>query len=79
MTTIREISKKSKKKTQETTDKILDADLDRIKNDAYKSLKDFEEKKVPIYRNVLIKILIIVSVICTIIFIVMMYNFFNGN
>ena len=79
MTTIREIFKKSKKKTQETTDKILDADLDRIKNDAYKSLKDFEEKKVPIYRSVLIKILIIVSVICTIIFIVMMYNFFNGN
>ena len=83
MTSLRDLFKKSKKTAKETTDKILDADIDKIKdkikNDAYKSLKDFEEKKVPIYRSVLIKILIIVSVICTIIFIVMMYNFFNGN
>ena len=69
MTTIREIFKKSKKKTQETTDKILDADLSKIKEDVSKSFKNFEDKKVPVYRAILIKIIIVVCIFCTILFI----------
>jgi hypothetical protein len=77
MTTIREIFKKSKKKTQETTDKILDADLSKIKEDVSKSFKNFEDKKVPVYRAILIKIIIGVCIFCTIFFIIMVYYHFS--
>ena len=81
MTTIRELFKKSKKKTQETTDKILDADLSKIKEDVSKSVsksfKNFEDKKVPVYRAILIKIIIGVCIFCTILFIIWMYYLFK--
>ena len=77
MTTIRELFKKSKKKTQETTDKILDADLSKIKEDVSKSFKNFEDKKVPVYRAILIKIIIGVCIFCTIFFIIMVYYHFS--
>ena len=69
MNTIRKLIKKSKKKTQENKDKIINAELSKIKEDVSKSFKNFEDKKVPVYRAILIKIIIVVCIFCTILFI----------
>lgn len=70
MTTLRELFKKTKKATKETTDKVLDADLEKISKGTAKATVGF-------FTHMLIYGSIVFAVIC--VFFIAKWSYFDPN